>query len=390
MERKKLSSSDHKAGTLGKKTQGKPQAARAGCAAHTRAQMAKEKSADQTEKPTPKRLKDARKDGDVAKSKELTATAGVLCWLILSWLALSSVRRQLDGLFERMFHAAEQVGQGSLPPLWIEAAQTLMRVCLPLLLAGAATGVVVEFLQVGGIFAPKRVAPNASRLNIAAGLQRMFSQDNLVEVLKSVVKTAALAVIFVLVLFRLLPEILRLPLGRPEDISAAHWHALLWMGVWTLGVFFMLAVLDAAYQRYAFTRKLQMSRRDIRQEFRDTEGDPHIKGRRRQLHQDWAQQNMLEAVRKSSAVVVNPEHIAVAILYEPGTTALPIVSAKGEDYEAQLIREAAEEAGVPIMRNVELARGLHENVSVDEYVSAEFFQAIAELLRWAESVRSRR
>jgi type III secretion protein U len=353
--------------------------------------MAKEKSADQTEKPTPKRLKDARKDGDVAKSKELTATAGVLCWLILSWLALASVRRQLDGLFEKMFHAVEQVGQGgSLPPLWIEAAQTLMLVCLPLLLAGAVTGVIVEFLQVGGIFAPKRVAPNASRLNIVEGLQRMFSQDNLVEVLKSVVKTAALAVIFVLVLLRLLPEILRLPLGRPQDISTAHWHALLWMGVWTLGVFFMLAVLDAAYQRYSFTRKLQMSRRDIRQEFRDTEGDPHIKGRRRQLHQDWAQQNMLEAVRKSSAVVVNPEHIAVAILYEPGTTALPIVSAKGEDYEAQLIREAAEEAGVPIMRNVELARGLHENVSVDEYVSAEFFQAIAELLRWAESVRSRR
>jgi type III secretion protein U len=352
--------------------------------------MAKQKSADQTEKPTPKRLKDARKDGEVAKSKELTATAGVLCWLILSWLALASVRRQLTGLFEKLFQAVSQVGHGPLPPMWVEAARTLMLVCLPLLLAGAASGVLVEFLQVGGIFAPKRVTPNASRLNFTEGLQRMFSQDNLVEVLKSVVKTAALAVIFVLVLLRLLPEILRLPLGRPEDIGTAHWHALLWMGVWTLGVFFMLAVMDSAYQRYSFTRKLQMSRRDIRQEFRDTEGDPHIKARRRQLHQDWAQQNMLEAVRKSSAVVVNPEHIAVAILYEPGTTALPIVSAKGEDYEAQLMREAAEQAGVPIMRNVELARGLHESVNVDEYVSAEFFQAIAELLRWAESVRASR
>lgn len=352
--------------------------------------MPQQKSADQTEKPTPKRLKDARKDGDVAKSKELTATAGVLCWLVLSWLALASVRQQLTGLFQKVLAAVSQVGHGPLPPLWIPAAKTLLSVSLPLLLAGAATGLLVEFLQVGGIFAPKRVTPNAGRLNPAEGLQRMFSQDNLIEVVKSILKTAALVVIFVLVLLRLLPEILRLPLGQPEDISAAHWHALLWMGVWTLGVFFMLAVMDSAYQRYAFTRKLRMSRRDIRQEFRDTEGDPHIKGRRRQLHQDWAQQNMLEAVRKSSAVVVNPEHIAVAILYEPGTTALPIVSAKGEDYEAQLIREAAEQAGVPIMRNVELARGLHENVNVDEYVSAEFFQAIAELLRWAESVRTRR
>ena len=352
--------------------------------------MAKQKSADQTEKPTPKRLKDARKDGDVAKSKELTATAGVLCWFLLSWLALGYAWQRLAALITQVLAAVGDVGHGPLPALWIPAVRTLVLVCTPLLLAAAATGLVVEFLQVGGIFAPKRVTPNTGRLNPVEGLNRMFSQDNLVEVLKSILKTTALVVIFVLVLLRLLPEILRLPLGRPEDMSAAHWHALLWMGVWTVGVFFLLAAGDVAYQRYAFTRKMRMSRRDIRQEFRDTEGDPYIKGRRKQLHQDWAQQNMLEAVRKSSAVVVNPEHIAVAILYEPGTTALPIVSAKGEDYEAQLIREAAEEAGVPIMRNVELARGLHENVAVDEYVTAEFFQAIAELLRWAESVRVRR
>ena len=352
--------------------------------------MAKQKSADQTEKPTPKRLKDARKDGDVPKSKELTATAGVLCWFILVWLALGFAWQRLAALFTQVLSAVGEVGRGPMPALWIPALRTLVLICLPLLLAAAAIGLLVEFLQVGGIFAPKRISPNTGRLNPVEGLNRMFSQDNLVEVVKSILKTTALGVIFVLVLLRILPQILRLPLGRPEDISAAHWHALLWMAVWTVGVFFLLAAGDVAYQRYAFLRKMRMSRRDIRQEFRDTEGDPYIKQRRRQLHQDWAQQNMLEAVRKSSAVVVNPEHIAVAILYEPGTTALPIVSAKGEDYEAQLIREAAEQAGVPIMRNVELARGLHENVAVDEYVTAEFFQAIAELLRWAESVRVRR
>jgi type III secretion protein U len=356
--------------------------------------MAKQKSADQTEKPTPKRLKDARKDGDVAKSKELTATAGVLCWFILAWLALDYAWQRLAALFTQVLAAVGEVGHGdglgSLQAVLLPALRTLVLICLPLLLAATASGLLVEFLQVGGIFAPKRVSPNTGRLNPAEGLKRMFSQDNLVEVVKSILKTTALGVIFVLVLLRILPEILRLPLGRPEDISAAHWHALLWMAVWTVGVFFLLAAGDVAYQRYAFLRKMRMSRRDIRQEFRDTEGDPYIKQRRRQLHQDWAQQNMLAAVRKSSAVVVNPEHIAVAILYEPGTTALPIVSAKGEDYEAQLIREAAEQAGVPIMRNVELARGLHENVAVDEYVTAEFFQAIAELLRWAESVRVRR
>jgi type III secretion protein U len=277
-----------------------------------------------------------------------------------------------------------------MPPLWTSAFRTLMLITVPLLLAAAAIGVLTEFLQVGGMFVPKRVVPDTGRLNPAEGLKRMFSQENLVEVLKSVFKTAALTVIFVLVLLRLLPEVLRLPMGGPADTAVAHWHALQWIGIWTVCVFFFLAVLDVSYQRYAFTKKLRMSRRDIRQELRDSEGDPHVKGRRRQLHQEWAQYNMLAAVRKSSAVVVNPEHIAVAILYDPQTTTLPIVSAKGEDYEAQMIREAAAEAGVPIMRNVELARALHASIEVDDCISPDFYQAIAELLRWAESVRHER
>jgi len=353
--------------------------------------MAKrEKSGDQTEKPTPKRLQDARKEGDVTKSKELTSTAVVLGWLGLAWLSAPLIRHQLVALFDETFDRVQGVGSGPMPPLWISAFKTLLLITVPLLFAGAAIGLLTEFLQVGGLFVPKRVVPDSARLNPAEGLKRMFSQENVVEVVKSLFKTVALVVIFVLVLLRLLPEVLRLPLGQPADTAAAHWHALQWIGIWTVCVFFLIAVLDVSYQRFAFTRRLRMSRREIRQELRENEGDPHIKGRRRQLHQEWAQQNMLAAVRKSSAVVVNPEHIAIAILYDPQTTTLPIVSAKGEDYEAQLMREAAEEAGVPIMRNVELARALHESVGVDEYISPDFFQAVAELLRWAESVRHER
>jgi type III secretion protein U len=240
------------------------------------------------------------------------------------------------------------------------------------------------------LFAPRRLIPRGERLNPVEGIGRMFSEENLVEVVKSILKTAALIGIFVLVLLRMLPEILRLPFGDVHDIGTAHWHTLMWVGIWTVCVFALIAATDALYQQFAFIKRMRMSRRDIKREMRDTEGDPFVKGRRRQLHQEWAQQNMLQAVRKSNAVVVNPEHIAVAILYEPGTTELPMVSAKGEDYEAQLIRAAAEQAGIPIMRNVELARGLHEAVGVDEYIRAEFFQAVAELLRWAESVRQQR
>jgi type III secretion protein U len=354
--------------------------------------MAEEKSGDQTEEPTQQRLRDARKDGDVPKSKELTNTMLVLCWLVLASMAVPLVSRRLLGLFQGSFDAIAHMGEAGQAPLrqlWLEAFKTLLLITLPLALAASAIGVMTEFLQVGVVFALKRVTPKMDHMNPATGIKRMFSQESLVEVLKSLFKTAALIGIFTLVLLRVLPEILRLPLGFPADVAAAHWHVLMWVGIWAVCVFLLLSALDALYQRYAYIKKLRMSRRDIKQEMKNSEGDPMLKGQRRHLHQEWGQQNMKAAVRNANAVVVNPEHIAVAILYEPGTTDLPVVCAKGEDYEAQLIREAAEEAGVPIMRNVELARGLHENVGLDEYISAEFFQAVAELLRWAESIRGR-
>jgi type III secretion protein U len=355
--------------------------------------MAKqEQGGDRTEKPTPKRLRDARKDGDVAKSKELTSTVLVLCWLVMAWLAVPMIARQLLQLFQASLEAigpGVELSRQQMLPLGMQAFKTLLLLTLPLTLGAAAIGALTEFLQVGVVFAPKRVTPKMERMSPAEGIKRMFSRDNIIELVKSVFKTAALIGVFAVVLLRMLPEVMRLPLGSVRDVAAAHWHVLMWVGIWTICVFIAVAALDTLYQRFSFTRRHMMSRRDIRQEVKESEGDPLIKERRRHLHQDWAQQNMLEAVRKSNAVVVNPEHIAVAILYEPGTTELPVVSAKGEDYEAQLIREAAEQAGVPIMRNVELARGLHENVGLDQYISPEFFQAVAELLRWAESLNRR-
>lgn len=130
-----------------------------------------------------------------------------------------------------------------------------------------------------------------------------------------------------------------------------------------------------------------MSHRDIRQEHKNSEGDPMLKSKRRQLHQEWSQENMLGSVRNANVVVTNPTHYAVAIYYEKGKTDLPMVTAKGEDHLARLIREAAQEAGVPIMENVDLARALYRDIAVEHYISNEFFEAVAQLLHWAESVK---
>jgi type III secretion protein U len=143
-------------------------------------------------------------------------------------------------------------------------------------------------------------------------------------------------------------------------------------------------------QHFNYIKKLRMSRRDIKQEYREDEGDPYIKQRRKQLHFEWAQQNMLSGARRANVIVTNPTHLAIALYYEKGETVVPIVTAKGEDYMAQLIREVAEEEGIPIMRNVDLARALYAEVELDDYIPRDLFEAVAQVLIWAREVRAER
>ncbi len=350
--------------------------------------MAQEKSADQTELPTPKRLKDARKKGQIHRSQDLTKTVLILIWLVLFWLLAHYLYMHISAVMERAFLHIGQADRTLLLTDLRVAGEIFMRAMLPFLIFAATLGIFIEFLQVGPLVAAERVKPKLEHLNPAQGLKRVFSQENMVEVVKAVVKTGALFGIVVLVAFAVMDEYLALPYGHPADVLEVFWHGVLWIGVWTVFVFFFISVLDVVYQRFAYIRNLKMSRRDVRQEHRDTEGDPHVKGHRKELHREWSEQNMVAAVRGSNVVVTNPTHIAVALFYDRDETDLPVVVAKGEDYEARLIREAAEEADVPIMQNVELARGLHEDIAVDDYISEEFFEAVAEVLHWAETVRS--
>lgn len=345
---------------------------------------------NRTEKPTPQRLKKARKDGDVSKSKELTSTVLVMIWLVLIWLMLPSINLRLGALIDASMAAMQQPFEIAGPTLGRKAFEAGLSICLPLLFGAVFVQVLTDFLQAGPVLAGKKVKPDLKHLNPISGVKKIFSKDNLVEVVKAIIKSSALIGIFVAVLFAFLPQIAALPFGQPMAIGEMLWASVTRIGIWVIFVFFFLSVLDAFYQRFSFMKKMRMSIRDIRQETKENEGDPYIKGRRRQLHQEWAQQNMLSSVRRSSVVVTNPTHLAIAILYEPGETELPLIVAKGEDYEAKLIREAAEEAGVPVMQNVDLARGLYERAELDDYLPGEFFEAVAELLRWAESVREQR
>lgn len=349
--------------------------------------MSQDEGADKTEKPTAKKLRDARKEGNVSKSKELTSTVLVLGWLIGGWLMMDFMRKQIVDLFDLSLKAMTMPFRDALREVGYAAFEALVWTTVPLLGLALFLGVAVEFLQTGPVLAFKKVKPSLDKMNPAEGVKKMFSVDNLVELVKSVLKAGGMILIGGYVLWTMIGQLAMLPYAPPAAIGSGIWHGLVRIVIWTVFVFFFVSAIDVAYQKYSYLKKLRMSRRDIQQEVKESEGDPYVKQRRRQLHQEWSQQNMVSAVRQANVVVTNPTHIAVALQYEHGITDLPVVVAKGEGYMAEMIRKAAEEAGVPILQNVPLARGLHEQVEVDDYISNDFFDAVAQVLYWAEGVR---
>jgi len=359
--------------------------------------MAGSKDADsgnRTEKPTPKRLKDARRKGDVWKSRDITATVVLAAWLVLVAAVAGSARAQIGALCEALFATISQGWEatgyaGALRSLGGRAAELVLWLVAMLLVPAAAVGMLTDFLQTGPVLSFDKVKPDLAHLDPAAGIKRMFSIDHLVDIVKAVAKTALLLAAGWIVVRSALPDIVGLMrAGAPaQAIGAALWSLTLKLGAWTVGSFALVSVLDAGYQRYSFMRKMRMSRRDIRQEMKESEGDPYIRQRRRQVHQEWAQRNQIQAALQANVLVVNPTHVAIAIEYDRETCPVPTIGAKGEDHVARAMREAAEEACVPIVRNVSLARELLATGEVGEMVPEPLFDLLAEVILWARDVQ---
>ena len=351
-------------------------------------------SGDKTEKPTAKKLREARKKGDVAKSKDVTNTISLMIWLMLFWLATTHVTAEFSMLFDAVFKQIGQVkaavegsGGTAMSNIGILAFRGLAAATIPLLLAAGLLGSLGDFLQIGPVFALEKMKLDFSKLNPAAGLKRIFTMDNVFEIAKSTIKILVLIVVTYAVIKVMLPELARLPLGGLGDASSLYHKAMMWLLGITVLVFFFVSFADLGYQHHSFTKKMMMSRRDIKQEMKDDEGDPYIKAKRKQLHQEWSQQNSMQAVKNASVLVVNPTHIAIAIEYGTDAAPIPIVTAKGQDHLVPMMKQIALEAGVPIMRNVPLARRLNSLAEVDEFIPQETFEAVAEVLHWAQAVR---
>ncbi len=343
---------------------------------------------EKTERPTSKRLQDARKEGNVPKSKDLSQTVTTLIWALLLIGLSGFFSDRIGALLEQAWVDVGEVSITTVASLGFSALKTLLWLTLvPLGLVGAV-GILSEFLQAGPVLSFKKIIPRFDTLNPAQGLKRIFSLDNIFETGKSIFKTAVLIAVTLFLVLNHLNDLINLMRNEVTDYAELLRRLLFLLMSWIVALFLFFSILDWFYQKFSHLKKLRMSKYDIKREHKDQEGDPQLKGKRKQLHRQWANQNARRAAREASAIVVNPTHIAVALFYRPEETVVPIITVKGEGPVALMIRSAAEEAGVPIVRNIPLARALNYRGDEDDFVPEDLFEAVAEVLAWAEFVKT--
>lgn len=356
--------------------------------------------ADKSELPTPKKLRDARKKGDVAKSKDLGTGLVTLAWLIVFLGASGYVAGEISRLATNTLAGATTLPfESAASAIGRDAAETLVRITFVTLAPIAAIAAIAEFLQIGPILTTEKMKFGLEKLNPMEGLKRMFGKDGLFELAKTLVKVALIGAIAWFVLKSALAgssHLIRLAGTSPIDESGRTaamaslgqtWSLTIRMLAMIVAVFLFVAVADRVYAKHSFVKKMKMSRRDIRQEHKEDEGDPQVKSMRRDLHQEWASQNMLGATRGSAALLVNPTHIAIALDYDQESCPVPVIAAKGAGALAASMRAEAERAGVPIIRNVRTARTLWARGEIGEIVPEDMFDAIAAVILWAAKAR---
>ena len=351
--------------------------------------MADKDQGSKTELPTTKKLRDARKKGDVAKVADVSLTLGFIFAILLLWLMIPFISGGFSALLDLALSSPGKPFLITLHSLGLTGIKVFVGVTALVVVPLAIFGLLVEFLVVGPVLTSEKFTPKMSNLSPADGLKRMFGPDNLVELIKSIGKTLVLVFCFYLTVRVLVSELMLLPGSDEKHIVNAIWYLSIRIFGLTSAVFLLFMFLDVIYQKHAFTKKMKMSIRDIRDELKESEGDPMLKGARRDIGHEWSQAPPSEAAAQANVLVVNPTHVAIAIIYDREKTRIPVIIGKGIDDVAMDMRQSAAAAGVPVLRNEQLARTLLADQTEGGFIPKALFSIVAEVILWAQSVKDR-
>ena len=354
--------------------------------------MAEQQGQEKTEAPTEKKRRESREEGQVAFSKELPSAAllaGILLTLIAtSPLILDAFREMTTQIFREM-SKADELSIGSLYDLSGEIFSTLLPAFAPFAAIIVLVGILASVLQVGVQITLKAIAPKFNKISPLTGLKRLFSTQSLADFLKSMAKLIIVGIVGYITYMDKITELNGLSVATPEAILEYNFTVVAEVSGKIVLALVAIAIFDYLYQRWHHEKQLMMTKQEVKEETKQTEGDPQLKARIRQIQREMSNARMMQEVPKADALIVNPTHFSVAILYDRDVMEAPEVTAKGTDHMALRMRTVARENSVPILERPELARDLYANVEIGETIPERFYKAIAEILAFVYRLRRR-
>jgi len=351
---------------------------------------------EKTEEPTSKKLSDARKDGKVAKSKELTSAFELITLFLVLKIFMSYIYNGLLNSFQFVYNRipdfaennAKEISSFAMSSFLFTVIIDMFKIVAPFFIFGFVICFLANVLQFGFKVTSKPLEPKLDKFNPINGFKRIISKDSLFELFKSIVKIGVIAYVAYTSVRKNADELFVLydiPLMQAIILCG---EVIIDAGLKIALVYLIVGIADFAYQKHKFHEDMKMTKQEVKDEYKNTEGNPEIKGRQRQRMQEASRRRMMQDVPKADVVITNPTHLAVALKYDSEVSRAPIVVAKGEDFLAMKIREMAREHHVEIVENKPLARMLYANVDIGQEIPPELYQAVAEVLAMVYNMKN--
>ena len=352
---------------------------------------------EKTEEPTAKRLKDARDEGNVAKSREINQALSILALFILLRIFIPTFGTNFRNFFETVYEDMPaliqmydgRIPQASINKLFREAIYRIITLIAPFFITGFMIAFITDLLQVKWHVTTKPLKPKFSKLNPISGVKKLFSKDKLFELLKSVLKLLLLgSIVYTYIIGRKESLFLLYDMPLRQALSAMY-DIIFNIGIRIALVYMVIAAADYIYQKHKFHEEMKMTKQEVKDEYKNQEGDPQIKGKIRQRMMEASRRRMMSALPQADVVITNPTHYAVALKYEQETYHAPVVIAKGTDHLAQKIKETAKENGIEIYEDKPLARMLYANVPLGAEIPPELYEAVANVLAFVYKIKGK-
>lgn len=349
---------------------------------------------EKTEEPTPKKLEDARKKGQVARSTDVTTALSLLVFFAMLKVMVGYIGDRFMGGFNDVYrHISDYAKEDFTNPFSMaiigDGVKKILITGLPFYLVILAVTVISILAQVRWKISTEPMKPKFDKFNPVSGMKRLFSKDKVIELIKSVAKL----VVLISVVYSFLKDRWAVVLNMysytlPQAIEIIG-DIIINIGIRISGFFMVIAAADFAYQKFKFHNDMKMTKQEVKDEFKNSEGDPKVKSQQRARMQQASRRRMMQELPNADVVITNPTHLAVAILYDKASHEAPVVIAKGADYLAQKIKDVANENSIEIVENKPLARMLYHNVDIGAEIPPELYQMVAEVLAYVYSIKGK-